>query len=98
MSPRPPWGLKLFLTSAKTGVGVSDAFADIAQHVVTRWEWEQMRAEPPNGMKKGSMVGVDQANDCSKEEVFTVLREAGRRTSGQTQSYHDYLCQPFFPG
>ncbi|KAH9964779.1 P-loop containing nucleoside triphosphate hydrolase protein [Lactifluus volemus] len=58
MPPRPPRGPKLFFTSAKTGAGVSDVFAYIAQRVVTRWEWEEARAEQPNGV---STVGLDQA-------------------------------------
>jgi Ras-related protein Rab-7A len=32
---------KLFLTSAKTGVGVSDIFEYVARRVVSRWEWEE---------------------------------------------------------
>ncbi|KAI0292237.1 P-loop containing nucleoside triphosphate hydrolase protein [Multifurca ochricompacta] len=43
MPPRPPRGPKLFFTSAKTGTGVSDVFAYIAQRVTTRWEWEEAR-------------------------------------------------------
>ncbi|KAH9952597.1 hypothetical protein BGW80DRAFT_1469556 [Lactifluus volemus] len=49
----PPRGPKLFFTLAKTGAGVSDVFAYIAQRVLTRWE---TRAEPPNGVRKGSTV------------------------------------------
>ena len=61
MPPRPPRGPKLFFTSAKTGAGVSDVFAYIAQRVVTRWEWEETRgSEPPNGVRNSSSVGLDQ--------------------------------------
>jgi Ras-related protein Rab-7A len=60
MPPRPPRGPKLFFTSAKTGAGVSDLFVYIAQRVVTRWEWEETRAEPLNGVRNGSTVGLDQ--------------------------------------
>ncbi|KAH9066975.1 P-loop containing nucleoside triphosphate hydrolase protein [Lactarius deliciosus] len=38
-------GPKLFYTSAKTGAGVSDVFAYVAQRVVMRWEWEEAHAE-----------------------------------------------------
>jgi Ras-related protein Rab-7A len=61
MPPRPPRGPKLFFTSAKTGAGVSDVFAYIAQRVVTRWEWEETQAEPLNGVRNSSTVGLDQA-------------------------------------
>jgi hypothetical protein len=45
------------------GVGVLDLFAyiTVAQHIVTCWEWEEMQAEPPNGVMNSSMVGLDQA-------------------------------------
>ena len=33
-------GPKLFFTSAKTGMGVPEVFAYVAQRVVMRWEWE----------------------------------------------------------
>ncbi|KAH9964048.1 hypothetical protein BGW80DRAFT_1348369, partial [Lactifluus volemus] len=35
MPPRPLWGLKSFFTLTKTGAGVLDAFAYIAQRVVS---------------------------------------------------------------
>ena len=38
---RPARGPKLFFTSAKTGVGVSEVFAYVAHRVVMRWEWEE---------------------------------------------------------
>ncbi|KAI0042007.1 ras-domain-containing protein [Auriscalpium vulgare] len=41
LPPRPERRPKVFFTSAKTGVGVPDMFAYIAQRVVTRWEWEE---------------------------------------------------------
>ena len=44
---RPPRGPKLFFTSAKTGVGVSDVFGYVARRVVTRWEWEEAHASWP---------------------------------------------------
>jgi hypothetical protein len=38
---RTPRGPKLSFTSAKTGVGVLEAFAYAARRVVMRWEWEE---------------------------------------------------------
>jgi Ras-related protein Rab-7A len=38
---RPARGPKLFFTSAKTGVGVSEVFTYVARRVVMRWEWEE---------------------------------------------------------
>ena len=39
--PRPEGGPRLFLTSAKTGDGVSDVFEYVAKRVVTRWEYQE---------------------------------------------------------
>jgi Ras-related protein Rab-7A len=61
MPPRPPHGPKLFFTSAKTGAGVSDVFAYIAQRVVMRWEWEEARADASTGVGNSSTVGLDEA-------------------------------------
>jgi Ras-related protein Rab-7A len=38
---RPACGPKLFFTSAKTGVGVSEVFTYVARRVVMRWEREE---------------------------------------------------------
>jgi len=56
MQRRPPRGPKLFFTSAKTGAGVSDVFAYIAQRVVMRWEWEEAHAEGTDPARNGSTV------------------------------------------
>jgi Ras-related protein Rab-7A len=53
---RPPRGPKLFFTSAKTGTGVSDVFAYIAQRVVMRWEWEEAHAEGLDPAGNGGTV------------------------------------------
>lgn len=56
MQRRPLRGPKLFYTSAKTGTGVSDVFAYIAQRVVMRWEWEEAHAEGLDPVGNGSTV------------------------------------------
>jgi hypothetical protein len=38
---KPPPGPALFLTSAKTGEGLSEVFEYIAQRVTKKWEWEE---------------------------------------------------------
>ncbi|KAF8264345.1 hypothetical protein EI94DRAFT_1738710 [Lactarius quietus] len=58
MQRRPPRGPKLFFTSAKTGTGVSDVFAYIAQRVVMRWEWEEAHGEEINPARNGSTVNL----------------------------------------
>ena len=42
--PRPLRGPKVFFTSAKTGVGVSEVFGYVARRVVMGWEWEEAHA------------------------------------------------------
>jgi Ras-related protein Rab-7A len=44
---RPLRGPKLFLTSAKTGAGVSEVFAYVARRVVMRWEWDEAHTSGP---------------------------------------------------
>ncbi len=44
---RPLGGPKLFLTSAKTGAGVSDVFEYVARRVVMRWEWKRLTRMGP---------------------------------------------------
>ncbi|KAI0253507.1 hypothetical protein BJV78DRAFT_182070 [Lactifluus subvellereus] len=61
MLPRPPCGPKVFFTSAKTGTGVSDVFAYIAQRIVMHWEWEEVRAEVPTGIGNRSTVDLGEA-------------------------------------
>jgi len=65
--PRPPRGPKLFFTSAKTGAGVSDVFAYIAQRVVMRWEWEEAHADATDPVRNGSMVRL--ANQRNAKET-----------------------------
>ena len=66
---RPPRGPKLFFTSAKTGTGVSDVFAYIAQRVVMRWEWEEAHAEGLNSARNGSTVHLDD-NRSSQRKTY----------------------------
>lgn len=40
--PKPERNPRLFLTSAKTGEGVSDVFEYIARRVVSRWEYQEI--------------------------------------------------------
>lgn len=41
LPPRPERGPRIFFTSAKTGMGVSDVFAYIAARVVKKWEYDE---------------------------------------------------------
>jgi Ras-related protein Rab-7A len=67
LPPRPPRGPKLFFTSAKTGAGVSEVFAYIAQRVVMRWEWEEEQTGPPIGLGSTSTVGLEDSVDGQKK-------------------------------
>ncbi|KAI9436919.1 ras-domain-containing protein [Lactarius indigo] len=67
MQRRPPRGPKLFFTSAKTGAGVSDVFAYIAQRVVRRWEWEEAHAEVAEPVGNGSTVNLGDHRSTQKK-------------------------------
>ncbi|KAH9053709.1 ras-domain-containing protein [Lactarius vividus] len=67
MQRRPPRGPKLFYTSAKTGAGVPDVFAYIAQRVVMRWEWEETRAEVTDPAGNGSTVHLGDHRSTQKK-------------------------------
>ncbi|KAI9450512.1 ras-domain-containing protein [Lactarius psammicola] len=67
MQRRPPRGPKLFFTSAKTGAGVSDVFAYIAQRVVMRWEWEEAHAEGTDPARNGSTVHLGDHRSAQKK-------------------------------
>jgi hypothetical protein len=52
--------------------GVSDVFAFIAQRIVTRWEWEETRAEPRGAVS--STVGLDQTMITQKKYLLFFVR------------------------
>ena len=66
---RPPRGPKLFFTSAKTGVGVPEVFAYVAQRVVMRWEWEEARAEGTSTAGNGSAVHLGDHRSAQRKTL-----------------------------
>ena len=67
--PRPLRGPKLFLTSAKTGAGVSDVFAYVARRVVMRWEWEEAHVGSPTLVRNYSTVHLGNTT-AGKKRMF----------------------------
>ena len=66
---RPPRGPKLFLTSAKTGAGVSDVFDYVARRVVMRWEWEEAHVGSPTLVNNYSTVHLANTT-AGKKRMF----------------------------
>ena len=90
------YGARLYYTSAKTAEGVADAFAHVARHVVTRWEYEEAVDARTMHVAEGSEMTIS-AGRMGGQSAYRVSNRIDCRAQGKERVWNAYVLHSSAP-